>query len=109
MVFCTLEMGIFGLISKGHLIVWIRQIKSENEYLFENLFSPRNFELQIQILWTNYFKPEKSALFLQMWNLQHLLSNFCENVRNRGGPFSSRGDRGDKGDSGTPGCIKEMQ
>jgi hypothetical protein len=66
MVLCTLEMGIFGLISKGHLMVWIRQIKTENEYLFSKPFPPRNFELQIQILCTNYFKPEKSELFLQM-------------------------------------------
>jgi hypothetical protein len=34
MVFCTLEMGIFGLISEGQLTVWIRQIESENENLF---------------------------------------------------------------------------
>jgi hypothetical protein len=62
LVFCTLEMGIFGLISEGQLMVWIRQVESEN--LLENHFFPRNFGLQIQILWTNYFKPEKSALFL---------------------------------------------
>jgi hypothetical protein len=34
MVFCTLEMGIFGLFSEGQLTVWIRQIESENENLF---------------------------------------------------------------------------
>jgi hypothetical protein len=34
MVFCTLEMGIFGLISEGQLAAWIRQIESENENLF---------------------------------------------------------------------------
>jgi hypothetical protein len=70
MVFCTLEIGIFGLISGGQLAVWIRQIESENENLFQKPFlkpfSSRNFGLQIQILWTNYFKPEKCALFLQM-------------------------------------------
>jgi hypothetical protein len=38
MVFCTLEMGIFRLISKGQLMVWIRQIESENKNLFENHF-----------------------------------------------------------------------
>jgi hypothetical protein len=38
MVFCTFEMGIFGLISEGQLMVWIRQIESENENLFKNLF-----------------------------------------------------------------------
>jgi hypothetical protein len=59
-------MGIFGLISEGQLTVWIRKIESENENLFLKPFSLRNFGLQIQILWTNYFKPEKSALFLQM-------------------------------------------
>jgi hypothetical protein len=38
MVLCTLEMGIFGLISEGQLMVWIRQIESENENLFKYLF-----------------------------------------------------------------------
>jgi hypothetical protein len=40
MVFCTLEMGIFRLISEGQLTVWIRQIESENKNLFENHFPP---------------------------------------------------------------------
>jgi hypothetical protein len=31
MVFCTLETGIFGLISEGQLMVRIRQIKSKIE------------------------------------------------------------------------------
>jgi hypothetical protein len=30
MVFCTLERGIFGLVSEGQLMVEIRQIGSEN-------------------------------------------------------------------------------
>jgi hypothetical protein len=30
-VFCTLEMGIFGLISLGQMMVWIRQIVSKQE------------------------------------------------------------------------------
>jgi hypothetical protein len=42
MIFCTLEMGILRLISEGQLTVWIRQIESENENLFENHF-PQKF------------------------------------------------------------------
>jgi hypothetical protein len=34
MVFCTLEMCIFGLISGGQLMVRIRQIKSEKNHFF---------------------------------------------------------------------------
>jgi hypothetical protein len=33
MVLCTLEMGIFGLISEEQLTVWIRQIETENKNL----------------------------------------------------------------------------
>jgi hypothetical protein len=38
-VFCTLETGIFGLISEGKLMVRIRQIETYNVKLFENIFS----------------------------------------------------------------------
>jgi hypothetical protein len=58
MVLCTLEMGIFGLISEGQLMVWIRQIESENENLFKYLFP-------LEILGCN-FKDKKGALFLQI-------------------------------------------
>jgi hypothetical protein len=39
MVFCTLETGIFGLISEGQLMVRIRKIKSENKKTFLIFFS----------------------------------------------------------------------
>jgi hypothetical protein len=57
------------------------------------LFS-ENFGLQIQILWMKYLKSEKSALFLQIWNKHHLLSNFCENWGKEEAPPSLEEDRG---------------
>jgi hypothetical protein len=59
LVFCTLEMGIFGLIFEGQLMVWIRQIESENENLFENHF----IDLQIQILWKTISSHKKVPCF----------------------------------------------
>jgi hypothetical protein len=38
LVFCTLEMSIFELISEGQLMVWIRQIESENETFLKTIF-----------------------------------------------------------------------
>jgi hypothetical protein len=39
--YTSFEMSIFGLISEGQLMVWIRQIKSENKKYFSKPFSPR--------------------------------------------------------------------
>jgi hypothetical protein len=57
MVFCTLETGIFGLISEGQLMVRVRQIRS---HFFQEILGSKSK------IYSKYFKREKSALFLQM-------------------------------------------
>jgi hypothetical protein len=66
MVFCTLEMGIFRLISEGQLTVWIRQIESENENLFENHFPPEMLGCKSLFYGQIISSQKKSASFLQM-------------------------------------------
>jgi hypothetical protein len=39
MVFFTLETGIFGLISEGHIMVGVRITESERKTLLENILS----------------------------------------------------------------------
>jgi hypothetical protein len=112
MVFCTLETGIFRLISKGQLLVRIRQISSRIKHIFLNLGS------QIQILWMKYLNSEKSTLFLflncEINSVYKVISVRIEEIEEAPPPLeedredleiksvSSRGDRGDRGDSGTP-------
>jgi hypothetical protein len=62
-VFCTLETGIFGLISEGQLIVPDQENQVEKENTFKKIFFPKTFRSQIQILRMKYLKEKKVPCF----------------------------------------------
>jgi hypothetical protein len=68
MVFCTLETGLFGLISEGQLMARIRQIKTENVKLFANIFPLEILDYKSKFYRQIISTQNKSALFLHMRN-----------------------------------------